>query len=411
MYKRGVGPSDQNINAGKKYYMEISSTMIITLAAAFAAGIVLFVVTLRVISELKKERHLIARRKTTSLHIAKVVSAAADAQDETASGVSVIQKTEEELSSESVDAGSAEDIADESADGSADNSADEPVGDSVDESADDSDDDSANGSVDESADEQTDDTQSDYKSDNKHVNDDSTTADSAAKPVGTARQGLADSVENDSDEETRETQAVSLADIMASDSDEDKPAAVPQDAPAETVSKVKPVQSIHMQPIKPLRTLQPVEEKVDGGGKIAGVNKRRLPETVKMKERRVLLAEDVKVHRELIEMFFQGSGVKFEFAENGVEACDMFLSSPDRYSLILMDIHMPVMDGYEAAKKIRAMDIDWAKQIPIVAMTADTTEDDIGRCFEAGMDDHIVKPIDMAILQDRVFEFVTRDLE
>jgi CheY-like chemotaxis protein len=125
----------------------------------------------------------------------------------------------------------------------------------------------------------------------------------------------------------------------------------------------------------------------------------------------VLLVEDVKVHRELIEMYFEGSGVKFDFAENGVVACDMFLSNPDGYSLILMDIKMPVMNGYDAARKIRGLDVDWAKQIPIIAITADATEDDIGKCFEAGMDDHIVKPIDMDALQEKVFEFITRDTE
>ena len=380
--------------------------MIIMLVAAFITGIVLFVVALRVIRELKKEQRLAARRKTTSLHIAKVVSA-------------IVGKREEEEAAADADAAAeaGESSPPEPVGDPADGFADESIDDSVDEPADGYIEESADGYVDESVDveessdeyaaESVDEAADDAQSDDEPVDSDA----SADKPLYSARQALYDVPDVGSDEETRETQAVSLAEIMASDDDESEPAAAAKAQPIEPPQKARPIQSIHMKPIEPLRTLQPVEDKVDGMSKLAGVNKRRLPETVKMKERRVLLAEDIKVHRELIEMFFEGSGVKFEFAENGLEACDMFLSNPEGYSLILMDIHMPVMDGYEAAKKIRSMDIDWAKQIPIVAMTADTTEDDISKCFEAGMDDHIVKPIDMAILQDRVFEFVTRDSE
>jgi CheY-like chemotaxis protein len=145
--------------------------------------------------------------------------------------------------------------------------------------------------------------------------------------------------------------------------------------------------------------------------KTTTTQRRRLPETVKMKDRKVILAEDVAINRDLIAMYFDGSGVKFEFAVNGREVCEKFERDPSAYSLILMDIQMPEMDGYEVSKRIRAMDADWAKQIPIIAMTGNDQKEDIDLCFEAGMDDHIPKPIDMEVLQDKVFDILTLNAE
>jgi len=147
------------------------------------------------------------------------------------------------------------------------------------------------------------------------------------------------------------------------------------------------------------------------GKKTAVVKRKRLPETVKMKDRKVILAEDVAINRDLIAMYFDGSGVKFEFAVNGREVCEKFEREPNAYSLILMDIQMPEMDGYEVSRKIRSMDVDWAKQIPIIAMTGNDQKEDIDLCFEAGMDDHIPKPIDMEILQEKVFDILTLNAE
>jgi len=382
--------------------MEISSS---TLVTALLAGVVFFVVTLLIIRALSKEKRLVNRRKTTSLHMAQVVNATVDEKrGEPATGVSVIKKTEAEPSPESVDDSFAADIDGEPAD--------DVDGDIADDTANELAGDSAYDSVDDSADEPAgEDAPSDDKSGDKYADDaeNAPTAASDAKPVDTLGRGFAAASADDPEEETRETQAVSLADVMASDESEDKPVVSPQKPP----EKIKSVESIHMQPIKPLRTLLQADERADGKPKSAGanINRRRLPETVKMKERKVLLAEDVKVNRELIGMFFEGSGVKFEFAENGRDACEKFEENPGNYSLILMDIQMPVMDGYDAAQAIRAVDTDWAKQIPIIAMTADTTEEAINKCFEAGMDYHVAKPVDMELLQEKVFEFITRDSE
>jgi len=132
-----------------------------------------------------------------------------------------------------------------------------------------------------------------------------------------------------------------------------------------------------------------------------------LPDDIKNGSRRVLLAEDVEVNRELVSMYFEDSGITLDFAEDGQEALDKFKANPEKYCLILMDIQMPIMDGYEAARSIRAMDTDWAKSIPIIAMTANVFKEDIDNCFAAGMNDHVGKPIDMEVLHDKVFKALT----
>ncbi|MDR2668737.1 MAG: response regulator [Desulfovibrio sp.] len=109
---------------------------------------------------------------------------------------------------------------------------------------------------------------------------------------------------------------------------------------------------------------------------------------------RILLADDVAVNREIADAMLEAEGAVVDDAEDGRRAYEMFKADPDRYDLILMDIHMPEMDGYEASRLIRALDTPRAVEIPIIAMTADVFREDIERCREAGMDEHIGKPID-----------------
>jgi len=132
-----------------------------------------------------------------------------------------------------------------------------------------------------------------------------------------------------------------------------------------------------------------------------------LPDDIKNGSRRVLLAEDVEINRELVSMYFEDSGITLDFAEDGQEALDKFKASPEKYCLILMDIQMPIMDGYEAARSIRAIGTDWAKNVPIIAMTANVFKEDIDNCFAAGMNDHVGKPIEMEVLHDKVFKALT----
>ena len=113
---------------------------------------------------------------------------------------------------------------------------------------------------------------------------------------------------------------------------------------------------------------------------------------------RVLLAEDVEINREIVQALLEPTQLEMDFASNGVEAVEIISANPELYDLILMDIQMPEMDGYEATRLIRAHDSAKLKSIPIVAMTANVFKDDIEKCMEAGMDAHIGKPVDFSEL-------------
>jgi CheY-like chemotaxis protein len=87
--------------------------------------------------------------------------------------------------------------------------------------------------------------------------------------------------------------------------------------------------------------------------------------------------------------------IAIDCAENGLEAVEMFSAGPDAYDMIFMDIQMPEMDGYEATRSIRALDIPRAKTITIVAMTANVFREDIEKCLASGMNDHGGKPLNI----------------
>jgi signal transduction histidine kinase len=114
--------------------------------------------------------------------------------------------------------------------------------------------------------------------------------------------------------------------------------------------------------------------------------------------RRVLLAEDIEINREIVIELLSPTNLMIECAGNGVEAVSHYLADPNRYDMILMDVQMPEMDGYEATRRIRAMDVPCAKTVPIIAMTANVFREDIEKCLAAGMSDHIGKPINIEIL-------------
>ena len=119
-----------------------------------------------------------------------------------------------------------------------------------------------------------------------------------------------------------------------------------------------------------------------------------LPEDGMFEGHTILMAEDVEVNREIILAMFEHTGIQIDCAENGREALERFAADMKRYELILMDIQMPEMSGYEAAQAIRALDDMHAKTIPILAMTANVFREDIEKCLASGMDGHVGKPID-----------------
>ncbi|MCL1793806.1 MAG: response regulator [Oscillospiraceae bacterium] len=116
----------------------------------------------------------------------------------------------------------------------------------------------------------------------------------------------------------------------------------------------------------------------------------------------IILAEDVEINREIFLAVLESTNISVECAENGLAAVEKFKENPDKYDLIVMDLQMPEMDGYQATQTIRALDIPKAKTIPIIAMTANAFKEDIERCLASGMDDHLPKPIDEKIVIEKI---------
>jgi len=117
---------------------------------------------------------------------------------------------------------------------------------------------------------------------------------------------------------------------------------------------------------------------------------------------RLLLVDDVEINREIVIALLEPTGLEIEHAINGAEAAKMFADDPERYDMIFMDIQMPVMDGLTATHRIRALDAEWAKRIPIIAMTANVFQEDIDLCTQAGMNGHLGKPLKLERLTEEL---------
>ncbi|SEQ23371.1 CheY chemotaxis protein or a CheY-like REC (receiver) domain [Lachnospiraceae bacterium NE2001] len=129
----------------------------------------------------------------------------------------------------------------------------------------------------------------------------------------------------------------------------------------------------------------------------------------KLSGRRILLAEDVEINAEILTDTLEIENIKVDHVANGLEAVKMFeQSTAGIYGAILMDVRMPVMDGLEASRAIRALDREDAKRIPIIALTANAFDDDVQRSLQAGMNAHLTKPVDMEnllrILGELIYE-------
>jgi signal transduction histidine kinase len=123
--------------------------------------------------------------------------------------------------------------------------------------------------------------------------------------------------------------------------------------------------------------------------------------------KQILLAEDIDINREIVITVLEPLGLKIIEAEDGQKAYDLFRANPEAYDLIFMDIHMPGVDGYESTRLIRAFDHPKAKTVPIIAMTANVFREDIEHCHEAGMDDHVGKPLDFTMVSAILKKYLT----
>jgi len=123
----------------------------------------------------------------------------------------------------------------------------------------------------------------------------------------------------------------------------------------------------------------------------------------------LLLAEDILINREIIAAILEDTGIRIIEAENGAEAVAQFEESAAEIDVVFMDLQMPLLDGYEATRRIRALAAARAKTVPIIAMTANVFKDDIDKCFDAGMNGHLGKPIDTTALRALLSKLLTGD--
>ncbi|MDR1133273.1 MAG: response regulator, partial [Synergistaceae bacterium] len=142
-----------------------------------------------------------------------------------------------------------------------------------------------------------------------------------------------------------------------------------------------------------------------GAPKPLDVKHDRPEETVDFSGRRVLLAEDIEVNREIVLALLEPTNLIIDCAENGVETLRLFSENPERYDMIFMDVQMPEMDGYEATRRIRASGVPRGRDIPIIAMTANVFREDIEKCLASGMDDHVGKPLDFDDLIEKLRKY------
>ena len=124
--------------------------------------------------------------------------------------------------------------------------------------------------------------------------------------------------------------------------------------------------------------------------------------------RRILLAEDVDINREIVLELLEPARLEIDCAENGEAAVRLFREAPEKYDMVFMDVQMPKMDGYEATRIIRSLDIPKAKDIPIIAMTANVFREDVEKCLEAGMNSHVGKPLNFDEVMDKLHTFLPK---
>lgn len=122
---------------------------------------------------------------------------------------------------------------------------------------------------------------------------------------------------------------------------------------------------------------------------------------------KILVVEDNDLNREVVEFILKNNNLEFISVKNGLDAVDVYSDTePNEISMILMDLMMPNMDGIEATKIIRGLNRPDAWEIPIIAMTAKTFKEDIQECFDAGMNAHVSKPIQVNSFMNVINQFL-----
>ena len=158
--------------------------------------------------------------------------------------------------------------------------------------------------------------------------------------------------------------------------------------------------------LKPLLSSMIIDCVNESLGLAGSINNDNAVSIGEFKGRKLLIAEDIEINREILIALLADTGLTIDCAENGAEALEMIEAAPDKYDIVFMDIQMPVMNGHEATRRIRAFEAkqqgksEHPKGVPIIAMTANVFKSDIEECLAAGMDDHLGKPLDI----DKVIE-------
>jgi len=156
-------------------------------------------------------------------------------------------------------------------------------------------------------------------------------------------------------------------------------------------------------PLFPSAILDSINEVISGAVKNLDIQSENIMEEAPdFSNITLLLAEDVEINREIFIALLEDTNINIEHAENGLAAVNKFKDDPDKYDLIIMDVQMPELDGYGATRAIRAIGTERAKTIPIVAMTANVFKEDMDKCLDAGMNDHLAKPIQVNAVVEKI---------
>ena len=124
--------------------------------------------------------------------------------------------------------------------------------------------------------------------------------------------------------------------------------------------------------------------------------------TLNLKNKRILIVDDVEFNRDILSTLLEGTGVVIDKAKDGTAAVKLF--SGNKYDLVFMDLHMPVTNGYIATLNIRALPLPWANSTPIISVSAEYSLELQAKCREVGMNDHLAKPV----ITDTLFSIIAK---